>query len=234
MKKIKLSTIIYFALAAVFLAVMAVLTIKFAPAVTRLVEDREEFGRFIDSYGSLSILVFMGFQVLQVVIAAIPGEFVQIAGGYIFGTLAGTLYSTAGILVGALIAFFTARLLGSRIINVLVPEKSIEKFRFIINNTKAEIVIFLIFLIPGLPKDILVYIAGLSPIRPLRFFILFLVARMPRLLGSSLIGATLQQENYVLSIAIFAVSCLLFLAGVLSKDYIMGKLKTRSSKETQA
>lgn len=234
MKKIKLSTIIYFALAAVFLAVMAVLTIKFAPAVTRLVEDREEFGRFIDSYGSLSILVFMGFQVLQVVIAAIPGEFVQIAGGYIFGTLAGTLYSTAGILVGALIAFFTARLLGSRIINVLVPEKSIEKFRFIINNTKAEIVIFLIFLIPGLPKDILVYIAGLSPIRPLRFFILFLVARMPGLLGSSLIGATLQQENYVLSIAIFAVSCLLFLAGVLSKDYIMGKLKTRSSKETQA
>lgn len=209
----------------IFLVAMAALTIKYGPAITELISDPDGFREFIASYGKLSILVFVGFQILQVVIAAIPGEFVQIAGGYIFGSFFGTLYSVAGILAGAAIAFFTARFLGIKAVSKLLPEKSVEKFKFMMGTRKSEIIVFLLFLIPGLPKDILVYVAGLSPIRPLRFFSIYTIARMPGLLGSSIIGANLQDQNYFLAISIFVLSCLLFLGGLFSRDAILRKLK---------
>ena len=211
-----------------FIGAIVALTILYAPAITRLVGNPDHFRQFIDSYGGLSILVFIGFQVLQVIIAAIPGEFVQIAGGYIFGTVLGSLYSVIGIMIGAVIAFFTARLLGYRVIAALISQANIDKFSFLLNNKKGEMIVFLLFLIPGLPKDILVYIAGLSPLKPLRFFVIFLTARLPGLVGSSLIGANIQQKNYVFALVIFIVACVLFMIGLFSKDLIMRKLKGRS------
>lgn len=209
----------------IFLVVMIVVTIEFAPSITSLISDPDAFREFIDSYGSIGILVFVAFQILQVVIAAIPGEFVQIAGGYIFGSFLGTLYSVIGILIGASIAFFLARFLGIKAVSKLLTEKSVEKFKFLMSTRKSEIIIFLLFLIPGLPKDILVYVAGLSPIRPLRFFTIYAIARMPGLIGSSLIGSNLQNENYILAISIFVASCLLFLAGVVFREPIIKKLR---------
>ncbi len=209
-----------------FVIVMAVLTITFAPAITMIIKDPQNFSDFLSEYGSLSILAFIVFQILQVVIAAIPGEFVQIAGGYIFGVFQGTLYSTLGILVGATIAFFIARLLGLKVVSKLLSEKNVEKFKFLMNTRKSEIIIFLLFLIPGLPKDILVYMAGLSPIRPLRFFSIYTVARMPGLIGSSIIGANLQDENYLIALSVFALSCALFLTGFFARNAIMRRLKT--------
>lgn len=211
-----------------FVGAIIALTILYAPAITRLVGNPDHFRQFIDSYGALSILVFIGFQVLQVIIAAIPGEFVQIAGGYIFGTVLGTLYSVIGIMIGAVIAFFSARLLGYKVIAALITQANIDKFSFLLNNKKGETVVFLLFLIPGLPKDILVYIAGLSPLKPLRFFLIYLFARLPGLVGSSLIGENIQQKNYVLALIIFVAACVLFMIGILSKDLIMRKLKGRS------
>ncbi len=217
-----------------FSLIMVVLTIKFGPDITNLIKNPKGFQEFIDSYGSLSTLVFIAFQILQVVIAAIPGEFIQIAGGYIFGSLLGTLYSVLGILTGAAIAFFAARLLGHKVIYKLLSEKSLEKFTFLMSSHKLEIIIFLLFLIPGLPKDILVYAAGLSPIRPLRFFSIYIVARMPGLLGSSLIGANIQSQNYVFAISLFVLSCLLFLVGMLGRDFIMKKLKDHHAHQKQS
>lgn len=218
-------TVFYILLAAAFLGAMTAATILLAPAVTQLTRHPDRFQAYIDSFGHWSILVFIAFQILQVVVAAIPGEFVQIAGGYVFGTFMGTLYSVVGIMIGAAAAFFFARLLGVKVVNVLVSEKSLEKFRFLLNNRKAEIVTFLLFLIPGLPKDILVYVAGLSPIKPLRFFGIYLIARMPGLVGSSFIGSSIQQKDYLVAVIVFVVSCLLFLAGLLTKDFIMEKMK---------
>ncbi len=231
--KIDKSKIKYILVIAGFVSILIILTIIFGPEITNLIRDPKDFQEFIDSYGSLSILVFIAFQILQVVIAAIPGEFVQIAGGYIFGSLLGTVYSVLGILIGAAIAFFAARFLGHKVIGKLLSEKSLEKFKFLMNSHKLEIIIFLLFLIPGLPKDILVYAAGLSPIRPLRFFSIYTVARMPGLLGSSLIGANIQSQNYIFAISLFVVSCLLFLGGMFGRDFIMRKFKGRQGQQEQ-
>jgi uncharacterized membrane protein YdjX (TVP38/TMEM64 family) len=223
--KINKKKLLNIILIVLFLAGMTIATVLLTPLITHLTGDPDQFRDYINSFGSLSVLVFIGFQILQVVVAAIPGEFVQIAGGYVFGTLWGTVYSVAGILIGACIAFFFARLLGVKVVNALVSEKNVEKFRFIINNRKAEFVIFLLLLIPGLPKDILVYVAGLSPIKPLRFFLIFIVARMPGLVGSSFIGSSVQSQNYLMAVIVFVVSCLLFFIGLFTKDLIMSKIK---------
>lgn len=209
----------------VFVIVMATLTFVLTPAIIHITKDPQNFSDFLATYGSLSILTFIAFQILQVVIAAIPGEFVQIAGGYIFGIFWGTVYSVIGILIGAMIAFFVARLLGKKMVYKLLPEKSLDRFTFLMNTRKSELIIFLLFLIPGLPKDILVYVAGLSPIRPLRFFSIYTIARMPGLIGSSIIGANLQDKNYFVAVLVFAVSCVLFLIGYFARDVIMHRLK---------
>lgn len=212
-----------------FVSVLIALTVFLTPVITRIISNPQKFREFLDSYGGLSILLFIAFQILQVVIAAIPGEFVQIAGGYVFGSIMGTVYSVIGILIGAAIAFFAARLLGLKALSKLLSEKSIEKFTFLMNTKKSEIIVFLLFLIPGLPKDILVYVAGLSPMKPLRFFVIYIIARMPGLLGSSIIGANIQSQNYIVAISIFVVSCLLFIIGVFTRDKIMKKLKNHHS-----
>jgi uncharacterized membrane protein YdjX (TVP38/TMEM64 family) len=162
--------------------------------------------------------------VLQVVVAAIPGEFVQIAGGYVYGTWLGTLYSLTGIVTGSVLVFLVARVLGYPLVKMLVAPKQLEKFQFMINSEKSEVAMFLLFLIPGIPKDILTYIAGITPIKPFRFFVIITVGRLPALLASSYIGHSTQKGNYTTVIILSIAALILFLAGLLLKDKIMDRL----------
>jgi uncharacterized membrane protein YdjX (TVP38/TMEM64 family) len=207
------------------------LSIKYGPEITRLVSNPKKFRDFILSYGKIGALVFMLFQVIQVVIAFIPGEVVQIAGGYIYGTLLGTLYSLIGITAGCVIVFFTVRLLGYRLVKQLVSEKDLQKFFNLINSPGSEFVIFLLFFLPGIPKDILVYICGLTPVKPLQFFIILIAARLPAMVGASFIGANIQKENYYTAIIITIISCILFVVGFVFKDKLISVMKKIFFKE---
>lgn len=232
-KKFKKSFFINLSAVILFLAAIVFLTVKYGPTLTKEMSNPDEFRSLILSYGPYSVFVFMFFQIIQVIIAAIPGEVVQIAGGYIFGTFFGTLYSSLGILIGASIVFFLARLLGFPLVKAFVPESKIEKFNFIINSDRSEIAMFVLFLIPGIPKDLLVYIAGLTPIKPLRFFTIFVVGRFPALLASSYVGANLHQKNYTGVIIVSVIACVLFVVGLLKKDAIMNKLHSIMHKKKE-
>ena len=197
------------------------LGIRFGPRTTELASKPEELKDMLSSFGWKGILVFIGFQVLQVVVAAIPGEFVQIAGGYVYGTIAGTLYSLAGIVTGSVLVFTIARLIGYPVVKLFVTPKQLEKFSFMMNSNKSEAAMFILFLIPGIPKDILTYIAGLTPVRPLKFFVIITIGRLPALLGSSFIGHNTQKGNYGMVIAVSAVAVALFAAGLIFRDRII-------------
>jgi uncharacterized membrane protein YdjX (TVP38/TMEM64 family) len=212
------------ALLAGFLGLIIFASFKLTPSVTRLIKRPEEFKAFIDSYGSVSALIYILVQVLQVVVFVIPGELVQIAGGYIFGTGLGTLFSVAGILIGTMAGFFAARLLGYSLVRAIVSPKKLREFDFLINNPRSEIAMFALFLIPGIPKDSLVYISGLTPIKPLRFFLISMIARFPGLWGSAYIGANLQEKDYLPVWILSGVSLVLFVAGALNRDRIMAWL----------
>lgn len=223
-KQNKKTLLIYSLLVLVFLTGLFYLTIHYMPVITALIKKPEAFRRLLLAYGYGSVLVFIFFQIMQVVVAAIPGEFVQVAGGYVFGTALGTLYSMVGILLGALIAFSIARFIGYPIVKLVVSPRHMERFSFLANNKKSEVAMFLLFLIPGIPKDALVYIAGLTPTDPLRFFTIFVLARLPGLLGSAYIGANLEAKHYTVVIIVTIISVILFAAGFLVKDKIFKKM----------
>jgi len=218
-------------LAALFVGLIVYATIRFGPELTKLVSDPHKFREYVLSFGPWSAVVFMLFQVLQVVIAVIPGEPVQIAGGYIFGTVLGTVYSTLGITAGYIIVFTSVKLFGFPLVKKLVSEKELEKCSALINSPKLETTIFLLFLIPGIPKDILVYIAGLTPIKPVLFFIIITFARFPAMLGSSFIGAEIQSSQYLIAIIVSVIASILFVLGYIYKQRIIDFVHLRFSKK---
>jgi len=121
-KRIELA--IYIVLIAAFIGAIAYLGIRFGPEITALAREPARLSGLLNSYGWKGVLVFIGIQILQVVVAAIPGEFVQIAGGYIYGTWLGTLYSITGIVMGSVLVFFIARLLGYPVVRLFVSSKT--------------------------------------------------------------------------------------------------------------
>lgn len=220
-RKKEIYVVLNILLLAFFIIIVTFVSVKFYNEVYRLISEPENFRQLLLSYGRGSVLVFILFQVLQVVIATIPGEFVQIAGGFIYGTVAGTLYSALGIMLGYCIVFTLTRLIGYPLVKLFLAESKIEKLKKLIQTKQSDTLLFFLFLVPGIPKDFLVYAAGLTPVEPVRFFTIVLMARFPALLGASFIGANIEQKNYIIVIITFIISILLFIGGFLLKRRII-------------
>ncbi len=209
----------------VFLGIIVYASFKYAPSVTRLFREPEKFREFLSSYGAAGPLIYIALSALQVIVAVIPGEIVQIAGGYAFGTPLGTLYALAGTIIGTVVVFATIRLLGFSLVKAMISPVQLEKFRFLISSPKSEIVIFVLFLIPGVPKDVLAYLSGLTPIRMLRFIVISAIARLPGVLASAYIGANLQEKDYLAVWIMSGIALVLFVAGLLMRDKIIDRLQ---------
>jgi len=135
----------------------------------------------------------------------------------------------SGIIIGSLVAFFAARLLGFRLVKTFVSAPKLAKLLRLVSGTKSELVIFTLFLLPGLPKDVLTYIAGLTPVNPWRFLALAILGRLPALVVSCYIGASLEQENLWAVVIVSALSAVLILGGWLYKDWILEKVRMLKS-----
>lgn len=194
--------------------------IRFTAPVTHLISDSEKFGKYLQSFGAWGDVIFILAQVLQVVVAPIPGELMQVAGGFIYGTVWGTVYSVGGILLGSIVVFGFSRWFGYPLLKLVVPENALRKFSFIINHPKTELVILVLFLVPGSPKDVLTYMAGLTPVKPLRFLLAAMVARFPGILLASYIGAHVETREYHAVIIASLLALGLFVSGVLLQDRI--------------
>lgn len=211
----------------VIFAGMVYVTVKYAVPLTRFVSNANQVGEYLASFGMWGAGVFVLLQALQVIIAPIPGEVTQFAGGFIYGTIPGTLFSMMGILMGSAVVFGLGRWFGLPFLKVVMSEKTFQKFEFLLNHPKTELVILILFLIPGSPKDILTYLAGLTPVKPLHFFVAAMVARFPGILLSSYIGAHVEAKAYGPVIVASVIALGLFVTGVLLQDRIVKKFKSR-------
>ena len=200
-------------------------SIVYGPFFIDLAQHPEQFREYILGYGRQSILVFMLIQAIQVIIAAIPGELTQIAGGYVFGVLGGIVYSSLGILLGGSVAFGVTRWLGYPILEIILPQTRLDRFTFFINSPRVELITFFLFLLPGMPKDILTDVAGLTPIRPLTFLIIASLARLPGIVISSYIGAGIERYHYGQTALIAGITALLLLLGWIYKERILAPFK---------
>ena len=173
-----------------------------------LLSDRDRIRDFIASFGFGAPLVFMGIQVLQVIFAPVPGEATGFIGGYLFGVLKGFIYSSMALAVGSWINFSIGRFLGVRWVRQMIPTAKFEKFDSMLKR-QGIVVLFLLFVFPGFPKDYLCLFLGLSTL-PLKVFILLAtVGRMPGTFLLSLQGKYLFEKNYVVLGIVAAVCAIL-------------------------
>ena len=179
------------------------------------------------SYGNFSILIFVLMQVLQVVVFFIPGEFIQIAGGYIFGTFLGGLLSIIGITFGSIMAYFISNRYGKPIVEKLILNKKIRFFKKILNAGSKKVVIFVFYLIPGIPKDALAYICGVSNISFTDFLIYSTLGRIPGVFISSFFGQKIYAQDSTSLVTIGVTMAIVSVVGIFKGDAIIKAIVKR-------
>jgi uncharacterized membrane protein YdjX (TVP38/TMEM64 family) len=202
------------------IAVLIVPTVIFRHEIWRLFTSAERLREWISASGAVAPLVFVAVQAVQVIVFVIPGEVPQIAGGYLFGIWAGTLLSITGIIAGSAVSFFLSRMLGVPFVRALFPREQVEKIEKLLASPRSKTVFFLLFVIPGVPKDVLCYVAGLSPMRFPFFLLASLIGRLPGILGSSIIGNAAAGEKWLLAGIVFGAAVALFAAGYFLRTRI--------------
>ena len=188
----------------------------------------EGFRAYIQSFGAAGWLVLLVLQFLQVFIALIPGEILETGAGYAFGPLWGTLICYGGVALASTVVFLLTRRFGVKLVEVFVSREKINDLGFLRSEKKRNMLIFVLFLIPGTPKDLLTYFVGLTDIKLGTFLFLSLIARLPSVLSSTVGGHLLGEGNYAGALWLYAITAAVSLAGLLIYNAV---LKRRQEKE---
>jgi uncharacterized membrane protein YdjX (TVP38/TMEM64 family) len=200
------------ALLALALVVVVWLVVTDAPVIRvliRLYQDKYFLRDSVAAWGWMAPLVFIGIQALQVIISPIPGEITGPVGGALFGTMWGLVYSTIGLTIGTLSCFGLGRLWGEPLIRPWLSEHHWNRMNFII-EAEGAILCFILYLIPGFPKDIISYLFGISPMPFWLFALVSTIGRIPGTWISSYFGAHVGEQQYVWAatfIALVAAVC---------------------------
>ena len=190
----------------------------------RRFEDVQEVVAFLEQYETESIPIYLGMQVLQIVISVLPGQVFQIAAGYMYPFWLALLLALTGAVIGTAITFGLAKLLGQDFLHLFFGEEKISYYIERLNSRRAYTIVFLLYLIPGIPKDVVSYAAGASEMRFKPFLILSAVGRLPGMCGSLLMGTLLEGEHYIGLGIVTAIAVLAFLACILFRQSINGWL----------
>ena len=159
--------------------------------------DRDKISAYIEGFGSAAPWVFMLVQVLQVLLAPVPGEATGFIGGYLFGVTKGFLFSSIALSIGSIINFGVGRFLGQRYVRKVIPTKYLTRFDMVAKREGA-LIVFMLFVFPGFPKDYLCLFLGLSALPFKIFLIMATFGRMPGTFILSLQGTMLFQQNYLI------------------------------------
>lgn len=183
----------------------------------QMLESKEHLREYLKTWGALAPIAFMGIQAMQVVIAPIPGEVTGVAGGFIFGALWNSVYSTIGLTVGSTLAFAAARVIGRPFVQLMISAKTLEKFDYL-TARRGAIATFVLFTIPGFPKDVLSYLLGLSPMRFPTFLLVCALGRIPGTILLSVSGSALYRENWKVLMIIAVICGAVFIISYLNKN----------------
>ena len=180
-----------------------------------LARDPQAFRLWVDSHGILGRVVFVAMVVIQVLVAFIPGEPVELLAGYAFGIWEGSILTLAGFLIGSWLVFALVRRFGVRLVEVFFSRDKIAEIGFLKNPKKAQILAFILMSVPGTPKDFLSYFAGLTPLNTRQWLGIVAIARLPSLLTSTITGAAAGEKNYLLSGLMLCLTLAMSLFGIL-------------------
>ena len=218
-----------------FVAVMGILTLILWPYVEGLAtpEGREEFKVWIDGLGFGGWLVTLGIQLLQIFVALIPGEPVELMLGYVWGPWLGTFTCLLGIFIGTMTIFLLVRKFGMKFVSRFVDPEELKKYKFLRDKNKVDITIFILFFIPGTPKDALTYIAPIAPIAPLKYLLISTFARIPSIITSTLLGDSVADGDYLMAVIVFAITAVISILGIIFGNKYVAMRQEKKAAEHQ-
>ena len=208
-KKIYLFAII---VALIFIAAVGYLVGK---PMVEFVREPERFRAWVDSSGFASRVIFVGMVVFQLVIALIPGEPLEMGAGYAFGAVEGTILCIIGCVIGSALVFLFVRRFGVKLVEVFFPREKIRSLRFLQDSRRLNLLTFIVFFIPGTPKDLLSYFIGLTDMKLGTWLFITAVARIPSIVTSTVTGDALGLKDYQFALIAFGVTLALSLLGIL-------------------
>jgi len=219
---------------ATVLIATGILALIFLPEIKSFMseENIDRFKNWVKDQGFVGWLVMIGVQILQVVVAFIPGEPVELIAGALYGTWGGYLLCALGCILGTIPVLLISRKLGYKLLYRLFDKDQVDNYTFLKDSSKMETVVFVVFLIPATPKDMLTYFAGVAKIPVWKFVLLTTFARFPSVISSTMLGSSAIKGNWSASLVIFIATALIGVLGIVFKDRIIDKLKSfRKNKE---
>ena len=191
----------------------------------RFASQPERFRDWVNSHGFGGRLAYMGMVILQVVVAVIPGEPFEIAAGYAFGSIEGTILCMLAATFGSVCVFLLVRRYGPRLAEVFFSKEKLHSIRFLQATPRRDLLFLIIFMLPGTPKDLLCYFAGLTNIRFPVWLLICSLGRLPSIITSTVGGDALGTKNYWGAILVFAVTLAISAAGLLVYDRLCQRKK---------
>lgn len=196
-----------------FFIILGLLTWLFLAVFSPYLSSADTFRSFLESFGWKGRFILFGLQCVQILVAFIPGEVLELSAGYAYGVIEGTLICYLGIAISSTLIFLLVRKIGTPMVECFFPRSKIEQLRFLNTEKKRYSLLFILFFLPGTPKDILTYFSGLLDISLPRFLLLTLFARFPSVVSSTLCGHFLGEENYLTALIVYAITAVCSIAG---------------------
>ncbi len=193
----------------IFILLLSLLIYFYKP-LTYYLSNYDELKLYLKSQGKIAIFIIFLLQILQVVIAFIPSDFINLSAGYILGAPLGFIVSYLGLICGTIIAFYLARFFGKDLISKLVKKDTLDKISKKVDSSLSIPNIFILSIIPFMPRDVLVYALGLTNINPKKFLIPYAIARIPLVFILTFSGNTLfHNDEYIFYFFIISLSILI-------------------------
>lgn len=203
-----------FLILAVVVIVFAGLTMLLWRPLVSFASNPEILRVWMQELGIWGILIFGTFNFLQVVFAVIPGGPFELAAGYIFGVVPGTLLCDITMTISSVVVFLLVRKFGIHFVELFISRRQIENMEFLKDNQKVQSVLFFIFLLPGTPKDVVTYLAGLTNLSLKSWIFICFVGRFPAILLTALGGSALGDAKYGIVAVVIVVFAVAYLAGM--------------------
>ncbi len=176
---------------------------------------------WVNEMGFIGFLVLLVGQIIQVVIAFIPGGPMEIIAGALYGTTGGLALCVAGSIIGTMIIFAIAKRFGKKLLYRLFKEENVQNWKWLHDSKKSELVTFILFLIPGTPKDMLTYFVGVTDMSVTKFIIITTIARTPSIIFSAMMGSNMRQGDWKTTLLTFLIIGFAGIIGISFKDRII-------------
>ena len=174
-------------------------------------EGQVAFKERIEELGIWGFLLLFFLQVMQIMLVVLPGEPLEVLAGMCYGTWCGVLFITFSVFVTTTVIFFIVRKYGKKYLYNFFEKEKVDKLekKLLKHKKKMEIILWILFFLPGTPKDLALYIGGLLPIKPLRFILISTFVRFPSVISSTMVGSNLVDGKWETSLIIYGVVAML-------------------------